>query len=92
MIQKIKNFIFPGRKFKKEVQRQIRMLITITFGFTIAFTWRQTIFDISESLIQSFFNVDNSSTLSLMASIFITLISIFIIYLSAYYLKEDDGH
>ncbi len=82
-----------GRKaFNKELKKQIRFLVIITLGFTIAFTWRQTIFDLSISFVKFITHVQNSSALSIYASIFITLLSIGLIYLASHFLKDkpDD--
>lgn len=83
------DFFIKGRLFKKEFKRQLRILILFTLGFTIAFTWRQTIFDLSQSLIQFFIEVKSTSTLSILTSIFITLVSIILIYLTSHYLKDN---
>ncbi|MCK5149921.1 hypothetical protein KAJ87_03265 [Candidatus Pacearchaeota archaeon] len=86
MKRKILRFFLETR-FKKEFQRQIRMLIIVTLGFTIAFTWRQTIFDLSLAFVKFVTKIQNTSTLSIFSSAFITLFSIFIIYLTAHFLK-----
>ena len=78
-----------GRRFKKEFRKQLRMIVIITLGFTIAFTWRQTIFDISQSIIQYFFNFNNSVSSSIITSTFITLVSFIIIILTSHLLKDD---
>lgn len=88
MRQKIEYSLRRGQKFKKEFRRQIRMLIIITLGFTIAFTWRQTLFDASQLMVQFLTHVSNSTTLSVLTSLFITLLSVFLIYLTAHFLKE----
>lgn len=92
MRKNFKNFFIPGRRFKNEFKSQIRMLIIVTLGFTIAFTWRQTIFDLSQYLIKSFTKVQDSSALSILASIFITIVSVILICLTAYYLKENKNN
>jgi len=89
MGRKIRNFFYIGRNFKKEFRRQLRMLIVITLGFTIAFTWRQTIFDLSQSFVQLILNIKGSTALTLLTSTFITLISIILIYIAAHFLKDD---
>ena len=76
-------------KFKREFRRQMRSFIVVFLGFTIAFTWRQTIFDISTSLMEAITHIKNSSTLSILSSIFITLVSILLIYRTSNLLKED---
>lgn len=88
MRRKIINSLKAGVRFKNEFRKQIRMLIIVTFGFTIAFTWRQTIFDASQALVQFFTNVQGSTALSVLTSLFITIISVFLIYLAAHYLKD----
>jgi len=90
MRKRIYRSIREGSKFKKEFRRQIRMLIIITLGFTIAFTWRQTIFDTSQAIVQFFLNVQNSTTLSVLTSLFITILSIILIYLTAHFLKDNN--
>jgi len=89
MKRKFFEYFIKGRKFKSEFQRQLRMLIVVTLGFTIAFTWRQTIFDLSQSIIQLFTNIKDSSTLSILASILITIISAIAIYTTSYYLRDN---
>ena len=89
-VDKAKHFITGGgRKFKKEFRRQARILILFTLGFTIAFTWRETIFDLSQSFIQLFTETSSTSTLSIMTSTFITLVSIILIYITSYYLRDS---
>ena len=83
-------FLLGRRIFKKEFKKQLRLLIIITFGFTIAFTWRQTIFDISTEFVGFLTNIKDSSLLSIVSSIFITLMSILLIYLTSHFLKEED--
>ncbi len=81
-------YFVKGRKFKKEFKKQLRMLIIITLGFTIAFTWRQTIFDLFQALMQFFTKIQNSAALSILTSIFITIVSVVLIYIASYYLKD----
>ncbi len=87
---KLYNFLLGRRIFKKEFKKQLRLLIIITLGFTIAFSWRQTIFDISTEFIGFLTNIKDSSLLSIVSSIFITLMSILLIYLTSHFLKEED--
>ncbi len=84
------NFFVGGKKFKKEFRKQVRFLIVITLGFTIAFTWRQTIFDISQTMMQFFTKTQSSTLLSILTSVFITILSLIFIYLASYFLKEDS--
>jgi hypothetical protein len=73
---------------RREFKHQLRILIIFTLGFTIAFSWRQTVFDISLDFIKSFINAGTDS-LSILTSIFITVVSILLIYITSYFLKDD---
>jgi len=84
---KTKSYLVGGNQFKKELASQIKFLIIVTLGFTIAFTWRQTVFDITESIIKSIFTTSSLSALSILTSIAITLIAILIILLTSKYLN-----
>jgi hypothetical protein len=75
---------------RREFKKELRLLIVFTFGFTIAFTWRQTIFDLTSDLIQSALSVENNSSLTILTSFFITIISVAIIYTTSYFLKDAD--
>ena len=76
-------------QFKREFRRQIRMLIIVALGFTIAFTWRQTVFDISQNFVKFITKIQGSSTLSILTSLFITILSLLIIYVVAHFLKTE---
>lgn len=89
MKKRVFDFFIKGKRFKREFKRQLRILILFTLGFTIAFTWRQTIFDLSQSLIQYFIEVNSTSALSILASVFITLVSVVLIYITSYYLRDN---
>jgi len=88
MKRRLYDTFIRGRKFEREFRRQTRMLIVITLGFTIAFTWRQTIFDLSQELVNLIIDIQSSALSSILTSAFITLVSILLIYLSAQFLKE----
>ena len=55
-------------QFMREFRRQIRMMIVVTLGFTVAFTWRQTVFDISQSIVEFFTHIQSSTKLSIITS------------------------
>jgi ABC-type Fe3+ transport system permease subunit len=93
MRRKIHHAFREGRRFRKEFRRQLRLLILVTLGFTIAFTWRQTIFDVAKEFVQFVTDIQNSATLSILSSVLITLISILLIYLTSHALKDTfDDH
>ena len=79
-----------GRSFQREFRKQLRLLIIITLGFTIAFTWRQTVFDLSLAFVKSMTDIRDASELSILASLFITVLSVVLIYLAAHFLKDSD--
>ena len=91
MREKVSKIFRVGRRFKKEFRRQIRMLIVVTLGFTIAFTWRQTTFDVSQSIVNFFITVESSSMSSVLTSMFITLSSLLLILLTSKLFKEENG-
>ena len=91
MKHKITRSIRTGNRFRKEFRRQIRMLIIVTLGFTIAFTWRQTLFDVSQFMVNLFLHIQDSTALSILTSLFITLLSVLLVYLTAHFLKDGFG-
>jgi len=89
MKKRLYNFFVGGKKFKKEFKRQARLLVIITLGFTIAFAWRQTIFDLSQSFVQVIIKVESSTLLTILTSLFITILSLILIYFTSHLLKDD---
>jgi len=86
--KEIYKIFLKQKRFQSEFQRQFRLFIIVTLGFTVAFTWRQTTFDISLSLVKFITRTQNSSFSSILASIFITIVSIGLIYAASYFLKD----
>lgn len=87
MRHRIKELFMGGEGYREEFRKQMRLLVTFTLGFTIAFTWRQTIFDSSENFIKWITHVQGQVALSVLASVLITLVSCLIIFLSSRWLK-----
>jgi ABC-type spermidine/putrescine transport system permease subunit I len=73
---------------KKEFWKELRVLIIFTLGFTIAFTWRQTIFDAMESLIKFFVDIKSNVTLSVTASTLTTVFCLLLLYFTARYMTR----
>lgn len=92
MTRKISNYFTVGHKYKGELKRQIRSLIIITLGFTIAFSWRQTTFDLSTSFVQFITNVQSSAAASVLASIFITMLSLIFILATSRFLRIEEHY
>jgi uncharacterized membrane protein len=86
----IKRAVFTGKRFKREFRIQLRSFIIITLAFTVAFSWRQTTFDLSQTFVQFLLNIKSSTSLTILTSIFITLISIILIYITSHWLKEKS--
>lgn len=84
------SFIIHGKNFRKDFRKQLKTLVVVGAGFTIAFTWRQTIFDISQKIVQFITNIKSSSILSLATSIFTTIISGLIVLVVLYFLKDNQ--
>ena len=81
------------KRFKEEHRKELRLFIILTLSFTIAFTWRQTIFDASQSLINFFVEIKSSTYASIITSTFITLVSILLIRLTSHiFKKSSDEH
>jgi cation transport ATPase len=89
--QKISNYTFVGQNYKDEFRKQMRMIITFTLGFTIAFAWRETIFDWSKSAAAWITHSrDGGSTLG--ATMFITIFSILLLFLTSRWLGERSSY
>jgi hypothetical protein len=82
---------FSKNNYRKEFRHELRLLIVVTLGFTIGFTWRETIFDVSWAFIQWLTHAEKAPTLSFLTSVFITLICVGLIYLTSYLLKPKSG-
>ncbi len=82
----ILKYFYVGSKYKNEFRKQMRSFIVFTLGFTIAFSWRETIFDGSKNFIKWLTGTSNSGSFG--ASIFITLVSILLIFMTTNWLKE----
>jgi len=86
------DFIIHGRNFRRDFRHQLKTLVVVGAGFTIAFTWRQTIFDVSKRIVQFATNIKDSSILSIATSIFTTLFSLLLVLLIIYFLKDPNGN
>ncbi|MBX4212536.1 hypothetical protein KW787_03735 [Candidatus Pacearchaeota archaeon] len=92
MMDRIYRFFVGGTKYANEFWHEVRMLIVFTLGFTIAFTWRQTVFDTMEAFVQWLTNVHNITSLSILTSSFTTIFCILIIAVVANFLKDKAPH
>ena len=84
---KTRNFFKREISARMEFRRQLKLLIIIALGFTIAFSWRQTIFDSVQFLVLLFTNIENLATASIVTSLIITLISLIFVYITSQLLQ-----
>ena len=83
------NILQTKRSFRLEFRRQIRMAITAAIGFSIAYAWRQAIFDTFQSFVARFLDVPPTHYLSEnYTALFITLAGVLLIFLTSKLLKE----
>jgi hypothetical protein len=86
--RKFKNYFYLGNHYRQEFRKQMRLFIIFTLGFTIAFTWRETVFDLSKSLVNLIAHPTNPNATSIWASVFITIVSALLIFLTAKWLRD----
>lgn len=86
-MKKVRHFFYGGENFKQEFRKQARFLIIVTLAFTIAFSWRQTVFDAVQTAVQKVLHTQGLPS-SFLTSTAITLISLGFIYLTSHALKE----
>jgi hypothetical protein len=78
------------RSFKKEFKRQIRLAIIAAIGFTVAFAWRESIFNMFQSFVSRFLDINPEHYLSqIYTSITITLAGVILIFITSKLLKEN---
>jgi len=76
------------KKFKKELKRQLRMAIAAAIGFLIAFSWRNTIYNLTRKYVEEFTNLAVTTNTELFTSILLTIIGVILILISVKLLKE----
>lgn len=77
------------RSFKLEFKRQIRMAITAAIGFSIAYAWREAIFDTFQNFVTRFLDVPEGHYLSeSYTAVAITIAGVAAILLTSKVLKE----
>lgn len=77
------------RSFKAEFKRQIRLAVTAAIGFTIAFAWRNAIFEAFQSFVSRFLDVPIGHYLSeTYTALAITLGGVLLILLTSKVLRE----
>ncbi len=84
--RKFSDFFNVGRNYKEEFRKQLRMIITFTLGLGIAFTWREYLYESSKKIVKWMFHADGQAAFG--GAVFVTLISIVLIYATSLWLKE----
>lgn len=83
------NILNPKRSFKTEFKRQIRLALTAAIGFTIAFAWRNAVFDSFLSFVSRFLDVSQDHYLTeIYTALAITIFGVFLIFLTSKLLRE----
>jgi hypothetical protein len=77
------------RSFRTEFKRQIRLALTAAIGFTIAYAWRQAIFDAFHNFVTRFLDVPPEHYLSeTYTALVITLAGVLLIFLTSKMLRD----
>lgn len=78
-----------SKSFKKEFKRQIRFAIVAAVGFTIAFAWRNAVFEAFRNYIARIMDLaPEHYTTEVYTALAITFIGVLAIFLSSKILKE----
>jgi ADP-heptose:LPS heptosyltransferase len=77
------------RSFRKEFKRQIRLALVAAIGFTVAFAWKEAVFDTFQSFIARFLDVPKDQYLSeTYTALAITLAGVLAIFITSKILRE----
>ena len=74
--------------YKKELKKQLRFAFTAAVGFTIAFAWRDVIFNAAQNFINRYIQTTLQTLSNLYTAIFLTIIGTLIIFLTSKLLKD----
>jgi len=88
MREAIQRFFIGSERFKHEFWEEVKLFIIFGLGFTIAFTWRQTVFDTTESLMRWLTHIQNNASLSVITSIATTIFCIILIFLTSKFFEN----
>lgn len=77
------------RSFKKEFKKQLRLALTASIGFLIAYGWRNAVFDSFQSFVSRFFDVPfGHYATEIYTAIGLTLIGVIFIFITSKLLRE----
>jgi len=75
------------KSFRKEFKRQVRMAIAAAIGFTIAFSWRNFVYDTSKTWIEKLTPLSGAFETGLASALIITIIGVIFILITSKLLK-----
>ena len=67
----------------KEFKRQLKLGIIAAIGFTIAFAWRDAVFNSIQSFVERFTDTTNILLSNVLTAVFITVIGVILIYITS---------
>lgn len=76
------------KSFKKEFKRQLRLALIAAIGFTIAFSWRNAVYNSSKEVIKKVSSYTGDVLTEFYTAIFITLIGVVILLTTSKFLKD----
>jgi len=82
------HFIKTKRSFKKEFKRQLRFSIAAAIGFTIAFSWRNAVYDSLFAIVQRLTDATRNTAIEAYTALFITLIGVVVILITSRLLRD----
>ncbi|MEM4259209.1 MAG: DUF5654 family protein [Candidatus Pacearchaeota archaeon] len=78
-----------SRSFRTEFKRQVRLALVAAIGFTIAFAWRNAVFDAFESYVSRLMDIPLAHYMTeIYTAIAITLVGVIVILFTSKLLKE----
>lgn len=76
------------KSFRREFRRQIRLAIVAAIGFTVAFAWRNAIYDGLRDFVARFAQSTGTLLTEVYTALFITVLGVALIYITSRLLKE----
>ncbi len=77
------------RSFKREFKRQIRLAIMAAIGFTIAFAWRNAVFETFQSFVSRFLDITPDHYLTeTYTAVGVSLLGVIFIFITSKLLRD----
>lgn len=76
------------RSFRKEFRRQLRFAIAAAVGFTIAFSWRNAVYNSTRDIIVKISDYSNDVSTEIVTALFVTFLGVIFILISSRLLRE----